>query len=104
MSLNNINDLFKGWSLSFVEQKTVHQHIFDHLILNLFVHELLNGCVSIKLAIQDIMLGLMSLLPLKRIFFCHKVKQAATETPDIHLMGEDLLLKNQLWGRVIHVA
>jgi hypothetical protein len=70
MSLNYINDLVKGWPLTFVKLKTVYKHIFYHLILYLLIYKPLNGCVPIKLAIQDIMFGLMSLLPFKRIFFC----------------------------------
>ena len=67
MSLNYINDLVKGWPLTFVELKTVYEHIFNHLILYLLIYKPLNGCVPIKLAIKDIMFGLVSLLPLKRM-------------------------------------
>jgi hypothetical protein len=69
MSLNYINDRVKGWPITFIKLETVYEHIFYHLILYLLIHKPLNRCVPIKLVVKDIMLGLMSLLPLKRIFF-----------------------------------
>jgi hypothetical protein len=75
---DSLHDLFKSWSHLLTVLKRIHQKAPQYWFRNLLAYKLLDGSVSVELAIQDIVLCLMRLLPFEWILFGDQVENAAT--------------------------
>lgn len=94
--LKDLADVAHGDPVLLALLEAVFHDLANHKVLHLFLAELLDFHASEKLAVQNVVLGLLRNLAVKRVLLGCQEIDAATERPDVHFAGENVLFKHKL--------